>query len=343
MKNKTSILECSRVIATICILLFHYDSAIENKYYWSGYLAVDFFYMLAGYCMMFSFDKIYTSTQDTCIKIIEYGKKRISRLYPHYLFSFVLMIIYFISINHWSLKESWHFINEYKWELTFLERIINPNCSILNHPTWFLMWLIICSCIALLLCLKIKNYRKNLSLYFGILCYLVLIFYQGIINGQLYILRGLGAISIGIYSFYSSQTENKIFRLKTIYYILGLLLGTLFVLYAMFYNPYMTYDDLIGIIGNAILIYILPKIPQRFSDNKLLYHFGKLGKYSYACYLNHVLIICIFLTINHTYPKWILFIIYIITTFILSFISTKLVSIITNFYFKLTERISFYE
>jgi peptidoglycan/LPS O-acetylase OafA/YrhL len=74
--------ELWRFAFTIGVVVMHFG------YYNGYYIAVDFFFMLSGFLLMCSLDSIPAERKT----IFGFIKKRLIRIYPHYLFSLFVMI-----------------------------------------------------------------------------------------------------------------------------------------------------------------------------------------------------------------------------------------------------------
>ena len=126
-------LDALRGLAAISVVFFHYTRPQNVSHIFSfGVTAVDLFFMISGFVIFMSINKISS------------GKKfvinRISRLYPTYwfcvIFAFAVMTFLKISkfpINHIKIYSSWDFVAN----LTMFQLYFNvPN---LDGPYWTLI------------------------------------------------------------------------------------------------------------------------------------------------------------------------------------------------------------
>lgn len=90
---KINTLQILRALAAISVLVTHVFQKLEYKpfgnYYLSGQYGVDIFFILSGFL-------IYLTTKKKTEPMI-YAKKRIFRIYPLYIFAFIIHVLFGVS------------------------------------------------------------------------------------------------------------------------------------------------------------------------------------------------------------------------------------------------------
>jgi peptidoglycan/LPS O-acetylase OafA/YrhL len=92
------ILDLSRGIAAIVVLLYHSYDVLGHQLVWRGYLAVDFFFLLSGFVLSHQYDAAISAGMG----LREFMVRRLVRLYPCYLLAFLLGLLL-----DWTLTEHW--------------------------------------------------------------------------------------------------------------------------------------------------------------------------------------------------------------------------------------------
>lgn len=140
MKKRNTYLELMRFLFSVGICLYHWG----NGHFGGAYIGVQFFFVLSGFFLLWSFESRIdeVSEQDAYKNCFLYLKKRLRQFYPHFIFSFAVLIIIKIVVVH---STSFHnFLLTAFWEVTFLQNIgLTSSGVLLNAPTWFLSAVII--------------------------------------------------------------------------------------------------------------------------------------------------------------------------------------------------------
>ena len=99
--NSLNYLNYFRGIASIIVIFYHIKDSInisiDSKLYFlfsKGYLAVDFFFILSGFVISYSYQNLSNKAE-----IIKYLKKRFLRIYPIHFFTLLMIIISIFFFN----------------------------------------------------------------------------------------------------------------------------------------------------------------------------------------------------------------------------------------------------
>lgn len=270
------------------LIIVVYHSGYFYDHFQRGYLAVELFFMVSGYMLMRT---LQTKPQ---LKTGGYFKNRLAKLYPHYLFSFLVMFLATSVYRNGSI--SWSMIRNALPEMLMIQNLgIFPGG--VNYPCWYLPVLV----------------------YGG-----VLVFFLGRKLSQKWFCM-LGTIcSIAVYSFILSFTGGKMetFGRVGVFYlpfwrgVAGLFCGTiLYKLHELLQHIFQKHSTLFrilelfslaGAIGpmfcqtmsdGPVLISIFLLLLSVGSRQSLLEKWTQSGfiaaaiRYEYAVFLNHAFVI----------------------------------------------------
>lgn len=294
-----------RFIFAIIIILYHFCHAGKGSFFLGtfknisevanfssmtsfGNLAVDFFFIIAGFFLFYR--------RDFGIKISDFVKSRIIRLYPLVLLYSIISILFGFFVYK---------INNYIPYEQILRLLLIDNIGLnLVHSgiTWYVSVLFWCSLFYFYI---IKYFEKKyIDLFIPLIiifCYSFLIHaYKGNITGHtqsfdfIYnagVLRGLAGLGLGIIiaKIYSElgDLNNKIsFYSKIIYSIAeGVLLY--FVINFTCLKKLSYYSNFIIIVAFAILFFLF-LLNKGYISNLLNNRFlGYLGRYTYSIFIIH--------------------------------------------------------
>lgn len=315
-----------RIFFTCLICMHHFQDVFNVSIIKSGYVAVEFFFILSGFLLYKSFQR---NPEESAVK---YTIKKLRRLYPEYLLAFSICFI----LNLLQKNEGWvDYIFKAVQEITLTQNIGIFKGSF-NYPLWYLSVLIFGG--YLLYALLKKNKKDTIH----ILLPAIIIFTYSIllkegkglenwntING-LYIplLRGIADMSIGILvanavnSEYWKKLELHIKGLYVIEIISYILLGILIMLETKY--------EMTCIIFISILIgatQIDNSLTNRLFNRRII---GNIALLTYPMYLNHasILILVSWLYRRGLTDKKIIIIIYFIALIVLSGVSKEIIKII---------------
>lgn len=297
MTNRIKGLNGWKGIMSLAIAMFHFEAHYiqRPKYFATGYLVVEFFFAISGFLLFYSLQK------KEHISLSEEIKKKLSRLYPLYLWGIFAMII--LHSIKWKNGDILKWFTEDAspnliWEIFMLQRSGIATDNLVNYPAWYISALMIASCLLIIL---IKNNKKYLQFIIAplsvLIIYPLLMHKDGILDGSagfIYIfnvglLRAWAGMCLGCIIFSLSLQKNRIHQHKIGFFFLELLMFSL-LLRLVIYNKPSVYDFLVlipisffllsSVLGIGIITKILSLSP-----------FEKLGKVSFSIFINHSLVI----------------------------------------------------
>jgi peptidoglycan/LPS O-acetylase OafA/YrhL len=301
--EKILYLESLRGIAALCVVLFHarhYDSFLKNSLFIdnSG-LMVDFFFVLSGFVIAFSYyDKLY-SFRD----LFNFQIKRFLRLYPLHLlmllvFTFITLIRNYY-ITSFGLEADYQgstgnnfnaFMHNLFLTHSFFVEDLTFNGQSWSISTEFYTYLIFGFILVF--------FRKNLYLLCTVLVISIIIASFGVysIHDPTYltiknVTNGLGGISRCIYSFFIGSilfliTRHNNFVVMNLFQYVSLFICIAFMSSADLYMEFLIAPILFGTLIFS-LINSKHSILKRFLNNKLLVY---LGTISYGLYMIHIFV-----------------------------------------------------
>ena len=143
MKNEKILgLDSLRGLAAISVAFFHFKGSgfFSNVFFQNSWLMVDFFFVLSGFVIAFS----YSSKLSSIKQIIFFQKKRFLRLYPLHLLTLliflgfeVIKLLFELNFNDTTNNKS--FINNnasaFFANVLLIHNWIIPNLTF-NYPSW---------------------------------------------------------------------------------------------------------------------------------------------------------------------------------------------------------------
>ena len=146
-------------IILIILIVIHHSPYCKVR----GYVAVEYFFIVSGYFMIQTFE--HYKTMDTW----SYLKKRLKRLYPHYIFSFFVM---YLAVNR---LEAFKFSNIVRGiPEIFLLQSVGFFKGGFNQPLWYLSVLVTASAVLFFLLKKLPIKIYN---FMAILCIVIVYSY----------------------------------------------------------------------------------------------------------------------------------------------------------------------
>lgn len=293
MKKHNGIISFWKFMFSMMILIFHFATTINSKYFNIGYLGVEFFFIVSGYFMTM---KALNNKNEDCNNI---GKNTWNYIWNKIKFLFpYILIAYIMSIFAKSLFrdfKTYQYIRSI-WNLALIDMSGVVTTYMLGQ-TWYISAMLITIMILYPLLLK---YKKNFIYIVSPLIVLLVGGYlsqsYGILNdvwiwtGFCFkgLLRAIFEMALGtIIYLVSNKMKNKKFTniarwILTIIEVLG------FVSIFIIANTQSKYYDFIAVALMAISIMIAfseKSIFYNFANNKLFYYLEKL---SLPIYLNHI-------------------------------------------------------
>ncbi len=303
MKERNYTIDFFRIIFILIICIHHFQSIINTKFINSGYICVEFFFIVSGFFLYKSFKKNSDSTS------LKYTVDRIKKLYPLYIFAFIIMLILTTVESYFRGN-----LNIQKNVFTSIsEVLLLQNVGIfnggINYPMWYLSTLIVAGFFIFELLKRDKN------LYLKILGPLSILIYFAFINknyGTLevwdningiylplvrtFVDMTIGCILSYIIDEYYVKIKNSIDSHKMFFRILEIINYAILFYLIINNTPYQIYS----VIAFTILISFANldnSICYKLFNNKVFRYNGDL---TYSMYVNHASIILIF---THLYKR----------------------------------------
>ena len=297
--KKVGEIEFLRFFFAVVVMLRHslaFMGSIEKTPFAGGALAVEFFFIVSGYLLMMSVDRIKTEPEKWGTETVMFLKRKIAGFFPEYLLSFGIAFVLNIWLNHLTVRQSISKLIDLIWELLIVSKSGLTTGS-LNPPTWYLSTMLICMAILYPLLRKYKNMMANVAaplatlFIFGYMC----MNFSSLRDPEKWIgltykgnLRGFAELCLGI-SVYQIASELK----KPIFNTLGRVVLSLikWSCYALFIR-YLTQSDWDNrdyfytmLLAIALVIsFSRQSWDSRFFDNRLSL---LLGGFSLPLYLCH--------------------------------------------------------
>lgn len=290
-----------RVIFCICVIIGHiyitfYMQTDDKEIFVMQNMSVDAFFMISGIFMAKSCHNILRKTEvGRGHALVLYTFQRIKKLYPLYMITSVIYIIWYLYIGTINLKEIPDF-----WPIIFFGEGINglPNLSVM----WYVSSLIWMG-FFLSACLVFME-EKSVTAIFPILIFLTFS-YMYAIYGNLSLnslplinnwfsagnIKALCAIASGIEAYYiASYIKNNFLEINGRYVLCAEVFSVLGVIYCLFKRGLGKYNFLIYPCMFILLIILLLRKERvlRFHNKRII---KLLGSVTYATYLIHMMII----------------------------------------------------
>ena len=336
-KPRNNIVELFRFIYSLLVLGYHVQFSYSDEEvdpFENGALAVEFYFLLSGYFLARSLEKLIKDEKTTFIKkVYNFMKNKITSLLNVHILSIIAVIII---IACFDTKSFWDKFLPGIPSIFLVQMIIvwsGDFNKALIIPEWYLSAMLICMLfmviIFLLICKKLKGIYATIILV-GIVIIITLItglstswkFNENIV----YDIRAWGEMCIGMFSYYLSiYVKNKTYEnctniLLKIIEIIGYGLPVIFGIIPISLN-YQAYLMMITVICEFCAIFITfaekGNIIKNERINKI---FGYLGAISLPIYLFHPIIITLIDYITKNIQKWVKFIIVFPSTLILAFL-----------------------
>lgn len=273
-------------------------------YFGGSYIGTEFFFIVSGFFLMYS----YLNKKESYpigTGAFRYTLNKIKKLYPHYLFSFLVIFIFTMIINKAGFLK---IVNDFCasfWELIFLQ-ISGLKCTgLVNYPAWYISAMLIAG--YFLYCLL--EFFNNKFVRFGIpfvLLFVYAFFSKNAGNmdvwggAQIYnlsdaVVRAFAAMSIGVLCFEGAQalqTRKVGTSLKIILTMLELLCFIIVLVKGTLIGHSQNDFYLIALLGIGIML----SFSELTATSQICKAgiFAYLGKISYPMFLNQLFIIGMF-------------------------------------------------
>lgn len=337
MKKRNYAIDFFRMVFMIIICVHHFQGSIDATFIYSGYLCVEFFFILSGFYLFQSFQK--NKEQDA----LQYTIKRVKRMYPHYIFSLIICLLAVVCSQ--VIKNDFDVVNIiYKIlaELFMVQNIGFFNGG-LNTPLWYISVLIIGGYIIY------GILKKDEKVFLRILGPIFIIFTFNLIKSNsntienwnsinglyLPLLRGMADLMIGcllaeILNKYSNKIDFLIEKRKIIAFIAEISTYVLLAYIILFQTDYEMYC-LILFPLLIIFAYSQKSISSKLFNREIYKNNGNL---TYAMYLNHSAVNMMMsfayeILLSRIFNAGIMTVLYIVIVIIYSYFTNKIVNYIT--------------
>ena len=336
-KPRNNLVELGRFVYSLLVLGYHVQfsySDDEVDFFENGALAVEFYFLLSGYFLARSLEKLVKDEKTAFIKkVYNFMKNKITALLNVHFLSIIVVIIIILCFDISSFWDK--FLNGIP-SIFFVQMAIvwsGDFNKALIVPEWYLSAMLICMLfmviIFLLLGQRVKGIYSTIILV-GILILITVI--VGLITSWkfneniVYDIRAWGEMSIGMFSYYFSvyiknKTFGNIFNLiLKIVEMIGYSLPVIFGIIPVSTN-YQVYLMMVTVICEFLAVTITFSEKGNIIKNQNLNKaFGYLGAISLPIYLFHPVIITLIDYIKKSIPKWVKYLIVFPSTLILSFL-----------------------
>ena len=255
-----------RGICSLIIILFHFELYYKfgsHDLFSSGYIAVEFFFVLSGFLVYKSYKE--KNKKEVSKAVID----KITKMYPAYLFALLMLISVYV------LK--WYGLNYIKWfktepnninfisELLLVQSTGVSKFDYVNGPAWYVSSLIVNTGIIVALLNVFKKYSKYIL---GLITVSIYTYYFlnnfsmstdyflfGVLSSAL--LRGIAGMSLGCLLYMITDkfgSYTKKINLKT-YNVIQLLVFFFFLLLMIYRTPSRL--NFLIFIPSTLLIYLL--------------------------------------------------------------------------------------
>lgn len=314
MKNRYEVLDIFRGLFSAMVVFFHMSAftntpIINNPFVNNSDLFVDFFFVLSGFVIAYSYREI-TSAD----KLQQFLKKRWLRVYPlHFimLIAFVAielgkhLFIGYIQIN--NLNNANNNLSSFLSSLLLINSVKVPGVQDVswNIPSWSISAeMISYTFFAGLLLLLYELNKKAYKMHFSIAIVITAVAVVALVNGNGILnysydfgyLRGLAGFFTGVLCMHTFTTyKNRINALPARFFHVaetGLMLGLAFFVYNgdLFKQVGVTYLVLFFL---SVFIFAFEKgfISGLLKQSGIL---KRMGQYSYSIYMTHALLLSLF-------------------------------------------------
>lgn len=289
-----------RLIFTILIALFHFLRIYGINTGW--YISVEFFFMTSGFLLINTCDR--NQEKGVADSPWKYTKRRIAKLYPLYLFCFIVNFIIFSRILYPSAGAKFQALLYSIYELLGIQMAGLNQDIFFNNVAWYVSALLI---VGYFIYYMLLNHKK---FYIQFICPLSVIliysFYYRIYTGMEMwgdsigfwqhdaLLRALAGMNMGILAYRLCGKIVKINFTKAGRYLLDIAESVCF-LFVIIYTAFVhnTDDDY------AMLIFMSLGVALAFGHRECNQLFNNkvinwLSGLTYAMYLNHAILLSVF-------------------------------------------------
>lgn len=346
-KPRNNIVELFRFIYSLLVVGYHVQFSYSDEmidFFENGALAVEFFFLLSGYFLARSLEKLGKDEQTSFIKkVYLFMKNKIDALLNVHFLSIIVVIIIILCCDIKSFKDK--FLPGIP-SIFFVQMIIvwsGDFNKALIVPEWYLSAMLICMLFMtpiFLLLLKLLKGIYSTIILVGIILVITIItgfatswkFNENIV----YDMRAWGEMCVGMFSFYLSNYVKKknygnimifFFKFLELFgYSLPVIFG--FLPISLSYQAYLM---AITVVCEFCAVFItFAEKGNIIKNQKINSAFGYLGAISLPIYLFHPVLITLIDYINKNMPRWAKYLIVFPITIILSFLYKIIADCLNN-------------
>lgn len=346
-KPRNNIVELFRFIYSLLVVGYHVQFSYSDEmidFFENGALAVEFFFLLSGYFLARSLEKLGKDEQTSFIKkVYLFMKNKIDSLLNVHFLSIIVVIIIILCCDIKSFKDK--FLPGIP-SIFFVQMIIvwsGDFNKALIVPEWYLSAMLICMLFMtpiFLLLLKLLKGIYSTIILVGIILVITIItgfatswkFNENIV----YDMRAWGEMCVGMFSFYLSNYVKKknygnimifFFKFLELFgYSLPVIFG--FLPISLSYQAYLM---AITVVCEFCAVFItFAEKGNIIKNQKINSAFGYLGAISLPIYLFHPVLITLIDYINKNMPRWAKYLIVFPITIILSFLYKIIADCLNN-------------
>ena len=225
-ENRDQILDVGRVIAIICVMLYHYYSRWFDLYPYGeqfnicpyGYLGVEYFFILSGYFIFKSLERA------QCFSL--FFLKKIVRLWATLFIASILIFILCGLLDIENLMPQWHSMKNLIASITFISPDLFHKCGLdieyINGSYWFL-WVEIQFILltSIIYFIDKRHAYRNILVVFTIIYFLYCMIQRIVVNSMTTNKLGIDLSNSIILEFYNWLTIFNVFRF-IVYFFIGI-------------------------------------------------------------------------------------------------------------------------
>ena len=308
-KQKNSYIELLRIIFAIIVVLHHTFQSyqIDGLFYWGGYIAVEFFFVITGYMTVAHIEKASDRSDVECFAL-SYSWSKIRPLIGLVALSLVIDGIINYQVYLSSEESLFNYLYGSFASMMCISMTGITN-MLVNSPLWYLSVIIITLPLFIIFTMRFRKFFKYYGyIFLPLLIHGYLLHYNGSIaygwaslNTPIdpYLLRGFGDILLGgfVYDFSVYLRSNKKLNSK----LLAILELTLlcFALYLInrIYNSYAMECAVLMIVVSLSISFSGKTLTNLFKNSFV----NNLGRMSFGIYCLHFPILSM---VKKYFPEW---------------------------------------
>ena len=291
MTKRNYLLELWRFFFCIAVLGLHFLSKVNIPLFYVGYLAVEFFFVVAGYFVgAYYVKKMQNLPLLQQVKAVGgYAVSRLKRLYPYYFFALLLMLFVRILTRQYGIGQVPSILKKCYAEFFMLQWTPIGN-EVLISAGWFVPSVFFAGLFYVALftvCKKWTGYLIAPVCFLGIYGYYYrLIGKIDVIFSYHSVLRGIAGVGLGIFVFFLCEKLRNVVKERSWYPKLAIIIITILFFGVFIYTNFgrrSMWDFLvIALYGIGVLLLMAADVKGNEKVEKIV---GLLGKSTYPIYI----------------------------------------------------------